>query len=159
MGSTQKLQQQVCQKYGWSADYGSTEDGHWYVDVTIGLGDKRRYSATEKQAKKKAKETVSAIALQELETDIQHEESKPVKELSQVFSAQLTIFDSSDAATWEMFWKNPPKIVGIDTEGNQTSPPILAQISTDDYTILEVSKHNTISTNLQRLLDDDNIIK
>ena len=169
MGAAQELQQNVCQKYGWSIDFSSGEDGCWCVEVIVGIGDKRRFVAPTKQEKKEAptkqekkegKEAVSALALEGLAKEIEREESKPTKTLAEIFShKKITIYDSSNPATWDFFWKKPPKVVGIDTEGNQVSPPVLVQISTEDYTILEVPTKKNISTNLQRLLDDSRITK
>jgi hypothetical protein len=100
------------------------------------------------------------LALDGLADAMQQEESKPICELSQAFpNAPLTIYDSHDPTTWKRFWEHPPTIVGIDTEGNQISPPVLAQIATEDYTILEISKNKNVSDNLQRLLNDDSIVK
>jgi hypothetical protein len=165
MGASQKLQQQVCQKYGWSIHYAQEPcPPRWYVDVIVGVGDQRRFvSPNMGENSKDGKETVSALALEGLADALQQEESKPVCELSQAFpNAPLTIYDSHDPSTWKRFWEHPrPTMVGIDTEGNQISPPVLVQIATEDYTILEISKTTStqISDHLQRLLNDDSIVK
>jgi hypothetical protein len=158
MGPTQQFQQQVSQKYGWRADYDTDDDGYWFVDVVVGLNSVRYHFQSTSKDPKKGKEVVSSLALKTLAESIAIEEAKPVLQLNQVFKDQIRIYDSRDAETWPMFWKNKPKVVGIDAEGNQKSPPVLVQISTDEYTILEVPKRG-LSSNLQRLLNDDGIIK
>ncbi len=181
--ATQELQQKVCQKYGWSYHYDKDTSGHWYVEVVVGMNidDKYRYTSpndssinnlesrlgvlTKKQKDQHAKaekEIVSAMALQILSEHIVHEETKKCCQLSEVFPNPIQIYDSkhNHSAIWEQFWKNPPQAVGIDTEGNQTSPPVLVQISTLEYTILEApSKNKSLSSNLTRLLRDNNITK
>jgi hypothetical protein len=158
MGPTQQFQQQVIQKYGWRANFDTDDDGYWFVDVVVGLNSSRYHFQSTSKDPKKGKEVVSSSALKTLAESIAIEEAKPVHELKQVFKDQIRIYDSRDAETWPMFWKNKPKVVGIDAEGNQKSPPVLVQISTDEYTILEVPKRG-LSSNLQRLLNDDGIIK
>jgi hypothetical protein len=75
------------------------------------------------------------------------------------FPLPIRVKDGNDAKTWVEFWQNPPNIVGIDTEGNQMAPPVLLQISTQYYTILEVPLQKQLSSNVTRLLKDDAIIK
>jgi hypothetical protein len=182
--ATQELQQKVCQKYGWSYHYDKDTSGHWYVEVVVGMNidDKYRFTSpndssvnnledklgvvlTKKQKDqhvKAEKELVSEMALQGLAEHIVHEETKKCCQLSEVFPNPIQIYDSkhNHSAIWERFWKNPPKVVGIDTEGNQTSPPVLVQISTLEYTILEAPPRNkSLSSNLIRLLRDNNITK
>ena len=72
----------------------------------------------------------------------------------------------SSPPNWNKYiWSNKPKIVGIDTEGNQSSsrPPVLVQIATDDCVLLEipamVGTPPRLSDDLQRLLADDDIVK
>lgn len=72
----------------------------------------------------------------------------------------------SSPPNWNKYiWSNKPKIVGIDTEGNQSSsrPPVLVQIATDDLVLLEipamVGTPPRLSDDLQRLLADDDIVK
>lgn len=156
MGATQDLKQKVCQKYGWSYEYGQNDKGFWFVDV-IAL-KKYRFTAQGELGEKLGKEAASALALEGLAELIALEESKPVCTLKEVFPDPIPIHDSMDLSLWSKFWENPPKVVGIDIEGNQKSPPVLVQISIPEYTILEAPK-DAISANLQRLLDDDNIIK
>ena len=127
---------------------------------------KDRQSLTKKQRDqhdKAEKEVVSAMALDELAPHIANEETKKQCQLSDVFPNPITIYDSTHnhGDTWKQFWMDPPQIVGIDTEGNQTSPPVLVQISTSEYTILEAPPRDnkTLSSNLIRLLHDNNITK
>jgi hypothetical protein len=189
MGPTQELQQKVCQKYGWSIEFGSSSssssssnnnddddvDGYciYHVTVITGFdGPPKRFAASHPTDKMKiikdekaAKSAVSALALEGLAAEIQREEAKPVRELVHVFSAEerdLDIQDSQLASTWDRFWAHPrPSVVGIDIEGNQISPPVLVQIATNDYVILEVPQKSKggLSQNIQRLLQDDSITK
>lgn len=158
MGPTQQFQQQVIQKYGWCANYDTDENGYWFVDVVVGFNDARYHFQSTSTDPKKGKEVVSSLALETLAKHIAIEEAKPVLQLTQVFKDPIRIYDSKKDGTWEMFWENKPAVVGIDAEGNQKSPPVLVQISTDEYTILEVPRRG-ISSNLERLLDDDSILK
>ena len=43
-------------KYGWSATFDKTEDGYWYVDVTVGLHGTRRFVAAESNSMESPKE-------------------------------------------------------------------------------------------------------
>eukprot|EP00985_Skeletonema_marinoi_P011489 scaffold5474_cov81-Skeletonema_marinoi.AAC.2 len=177
--ATQDLQQKVCQKYGWSYHYEKDTSGHWYVEVVVGMNihNKHRFTSpnaakskqhqllTKKQKDqhvKAEKEIVSAMALEHLAPQIAHEEGKKCCQLSEVFPNPIQIYDSTNnnGAIWKQFWKNPPQVVGIDTEGNQTSPPVVVQISTSEYTILETPPRNkSLSSNLTRLLRDNSITK
>ena len=99
----------------------------------------------------------------------------------------IPIYDSHYVRNWDYFWSHPPNVVGIDTEGNNGTPPILVQIAvmeknqnknsptTTFYCIIEAPKQKshprnttqsntttsvaTISANLKRLLDDTSIVK
>lgn len=179
--STQYLQQKVCHKYGWSYHYAKDTSGQWYVEVVAGMNihNKHRFTSptdngslkclTRKQKDqfdKAEKEIVSAMAIEGLATQIANEEAKQCSQLSEIFPDPITIYDSAQHRQqggnniWNKFWSNPPKVVGIDTEGNQTSPPVLVQISTSEYTILEAPPRNkSLSANLIRLLRDDTITK
>mmetsp|Transcript_7973 Transcript_7973/g.12487 ORF Transcript_7973/g.12487 Transcript_7973/m.12487 type:complete len:327 (-) Transcript_7973:1144-2124(-) len=180
--STQDLQQKVCQKYGWSYHYNKDTSGQWYVEVVAGMNIDNKYRFTspndnsslqkgnkcltkkqKDQHDKAEKEIVSAMALEGLAPQIAHEEAKNCSQLSEIFPNPIQIYDSMNRQgvnIWKKFWTNPPQVVGIDTEGNQTSPPVLVQISTPEYTILEAPpKHKTLSSNLTRLLRDNTITK
>eukprot|EP00980_Cylindrotheca_fusiformis_P007588 scaffold1580_cov116-Cylindrotheca_fusiformis.AAC.23 len=158
MGATQQLQQQVIQKYGWCANYDTDDKGCWFVDVIVGFNAARYRFQSTLRDEKKGKEAVSSKALKTLADRIAKEEEKPAQQLYQVFTDPIQIYDSKKDGTWDMFWQNKPSVVGIDVEGNQISPPVLVQISTDEYTILEVPKRG-LSSNLERLLDDNSIVK
>ena len=82
------------------------------------------------------KEIVSIMALESLAPFIAQEEAKKCCQLSEAFPTPIQIYDSAtnNGEIWKQFWNNPPAVVGIDTEGNQTSPPVLVQISTLEYT-------------------------
>jgi len=110
---------------------------------------------------KLGKVAVSELALDGLSEEIATWQGLPAKEISHVFSTiidELPILDSKDPKSWKQFWDSSPQIVGIDTEGNGVSPPVLIQIATKDFILLE-TPHKRLSANLQRLLQDDTIIK
>ena len=179
--ATQEMQQKVCQKYGWSYHYAKDHNGHWYVEVIVVGGgmnnnnisnNKYRFTSpncskgiTQKEGRQHAKaekEIVSIMALESLAPFIAQEEAKKCCQLSEAFPTPIQIYDSAtnNGEIWKQFWNNPPAVVGIDTEGNQTSPPVLVQISTLEYTILEAPRTNkTLSSNLTRLLHDNAITK
>jgi len=158
--STQTLNQSVCQKYGWGIEYGSDKDNrNWIVDVFYAMGKCNRYTAPIPSGEKRGKAVVSEIALQGLEEIIQKEESKRTIKLGNIFPDPITVYDSHSKTCWDRFWKDPPPVVGIDAEGNQISPPVLVQISTETYTILEVPLNGFLSDNLKRLLTMDSITK
>lgn len=161
MGSaTQTLTQSVCQKYGWGIEYGADEDtGQWIVDVFHGIGKYNRYTAPIPNGDKKGKAAVSEIALRGLKEIIEKEESKRTISMNDIFPEPITILDSYSENCWERFWNDPPACVGVDAEGNQISPPVLVQISTENYTILEVPLNGRLSNDLQRLLNTESIIK
>lgn len=167
---TQELQQKVCQRFGWSLVYTKLEDSRWKAEVVTGLlvsdgkedNHKHTFITGESyEEDKEGKYEVSKLALEGLAEDIAAREALPAMELTQVFAStlkDLPILDSQDPATWERFWNNPPNVVGIDTEGNKISPPVLVQIATMDYVILETPQ-KSLSDDLVRLLKDDNIAK
>jgi hypothetical protein len=163
--ATQELNQKILQKYGWSATYGTTTDGSfWYADITVGINDTRRFCsvnnrspAETKAGVKRGTASAAAAAIKGLRNEININEAIPVKELVNVFPKQILILVSNEEA-WENFWNHKPEIVGIDTEGNQRAPPILLQVSTENYTILEVPGQS-ISKNVARLLADESIVK
>jgi hypothetical protein len=158
--STQTLNQSVCQKYGWGILYGADEDtGNWVVDVFYAIGKNNRYTAPIPSGEKRGKAVVSEIALLGLKQVIEEEESKRTIALSDIFPNPITIYDSYSQNCWEEFWNDPPACVGVDAEGNQISPPVLVQISTENYTILEVPLKGCLSHDLQRLLTTDSITK
>ena len=156
----QRLHQQVLQKYGWSATFDKTEDGYWYVDVTVGLHGTHRFVAETNtiESSKEGVQVTSALALEGLRDYIQREEAKPVQDITHVFPNPIVVKESNEE-TWNYFWTHKPSVVGIDTEGNQISPPVLLQIATDDYTIIEVPTAKRISIHAQRLLNDNSIVK
>lgn len=158
--STQTLNQSVCQKYGWGIIYGTDEDtGNWVVDVFYAIGKCNRYTASIPGVEKKGKAAVSEIALLGLKEIIEEEEARQTIALNEIFPDPITIYDSHSENCWERFWNDPPACVGVDAEGNQISPPVLVQISTEDYTILEVPLNGSLSDDLKRLLRTDSITK
>ena len=160
VSSTQTLNQSVCQKYGWGIRYGTDEDtGDWIVDIFYAIGQCNRYTAPIPSSEKHGKAVVSAAALLGLKEIIEQEELKQTIALKDIFPDPITAYDSSSKNCWERFWNEPPTCVGIDAEGNQISPPVLIQISTESYTILEVPTNGCLSDNLQRLLETDSITK
>lgn len=170
--ATQKLEQGICQKYGWSARYFKRNDhrsGAWSVSVTTGIGSQRTFisedcSSDSIKGRKQGKKAAALVALESLKEDIRLQEEKRIvhglDEAVKDMFAGVRIVESCDAV-WQEFWSNPPDVVGIDTEGNSLIPPVLLQIATDDMVILEIppASSSGLSSNLQRLLHDESIIK
>lgn len=171
MNPVQVLQQKICQNFGWSCifDYEEvSEDCHrWCVNVIVGLNenDKRHFEAvktTRKDDSKVGMADAASVAIRGLEDEIKRQDAKQVVDLNQVFCTCKQIPDVYDSTreNWDYFWQHKPEVVGIDIEGNQRCPPVLVQISTDDYAILEVPlKNKGISADLAKLLADESIIK
>ena len=166
MSTTQQLNQTVLQRYGWSAVFDRDVQGHWLVTITMGFvgnaPDRRTFTTTcSSTDEKQGIQAASAMALEGLREQIQREESKPKQDLMQTFQqhAHFQILDSFDPRSWQRVWSNPPSCVGIDVEGNQKSPPVLVQIATEDFCILEVPRNGRLSNDLNRLLTDDSIQK
>ena len=153
------LKQMVLQRYGWSGVFDRNEDGYWYVDITLAINDTRRFLSDETIADERIGSIRAAsFALWGLEAAIREMESKEVKQLNEVFPRKIDVYGSTNE-NWDYLWAHKPAIVGIDTEGNQQSPPVLLQVATDDYTILEAPRGGTLSRHAKRLLSDDSIIK
>lgn len=162
MNPTQELNQKVLQRYGWSAEFSQNDKREWVCCIRTDLNNKMvplvfRSDNTDANVKK-GTAAASAVALKGLRQEIARQEAKPIKEsLSDVFCDPITIYESNEE-NWAYFWSHKPVAVGIDVEGNQISPPVLVQVSTDDYTILEAPEKR-ISQNLARLLADQSIVK
>lgn len=147
--------------------YSSDEHGYWRADIVVSWHEKKSFvtpDAYPEGKEKEGKAAVSLLTLQGLALDIERMESLPAKELSQVFHSVMTstleLLDSKDPSTWCRFWNDAPTVVGIDTEGNNISPPVLVQISTRSYCILEApERKNGLSKDLLRLLHDATITK
>jgi hypothetical protein len=43
---TQDLQQKVCHKYGWGYHYDKDSNGHWFVEVVVGMNIDNKYRFT-----------------------------------------------------------------------------------------------------------------
>ena len=163
MSPLQELKQKILQKYGWCAKFDVNENGEWYAEVILGPDDLRRFTSSNTlpadthDGRKKGILAAAQVAIDGLREDVKLLEALPVKSLVEVFPKRIDVY-SSNSENWDWFWNHKPKVVGIDTEGNQISPPVLVQISVDDYTILETPRR-TISKNLRRLLSDDSIVK
>lgn len=143
----QQLIQGVGHRFGWSITF--SKDGKSVEIVTA------------HQAftfKGDSKEATAEHALNGLEGLIKIEDAKEVQELHQAFRNQSIDIYESNAENWEYFWNHKPAIVGIDTEGNNVRPPLLVQIATHDYAILEVPV-GSLSDDLERLLRDDTVVK
>jgi hypothetical protein len=176
MNTVQVLQQKICQKFGWSCmfdfehvssvDADDSQQQRWCVNVIVGLqeNDKRHFEAekiTSQDDSKLGMADAASVAIRGLQDEILRQEQKHVVDLNQVFCHELPldIYDST-RENWDFFWQHQVAVVGIDVEGNQRCPPVLVQISTADYTILEApQKDRGISADLARLLADESIIK
>jgi hypothetical protein len=169
MNPVQVLQQKICQKFGWSCMFDfeqvSEDSQRWCVTVIVGLNetDKRRFVAektTSKDDSKLGMADASSAAIRGLQDEINRQDAKQVVDLNQMFQTQIPDIYDSARENWDYFWQHKPSVVGIDIEGNQRCPPVLVQISTDDYAILEVPrKSKSISADLAKLLADESIIK
>ena len=159
MGAKQHLHQKVCQRYGWSVEFFLDESNdRWACRVTTGWNDRRTFwSAVHCANQKEGKQAAACAALEGLRDEIAKQEAKPVMELIEVFPAPIAVYESN-AETWSYFWQHPAAVVGIDTEGNNISPPVLVQISCDDYSILETPQRS-LSPDLSKLLADKSIVK
>lgn len=159
--ATQELEQGICHRFGWSAHFELSEGGVWVVTVMVGLYERRLFvsddaSPDTKLGAKQGKRAAAELALAGLQDAVQRELDKPEKSLK---DAVHHLFDGTFITTsWDQFWKNPPTVVGIDIEGNLNSPPVLVQIATEKYVILEAPRQE-LSHNLQRLIADDGITK
>eukprot|EP00537_Pseudo-nitzschia_pungens_P002036 CAMPEP_0172356662 /NCGR_PEP_ID=MMETSP1060-20121228/1042_1 /TAXON_ID=37318 /ORGANISM="Pseudo-nitzschia pungens, Strain cf. cingulata" /LENGTH=309 /DNA_ID=CAMNT_0013076909 /DNA_START=209 /DNA_END=1138 /DNA_ORIENTATION=+ len=158
--TTTQVLQISCQKNGWGFAYGTEETtGNWTLDVYYAMGKSKRFVVTIPRSAKFGKSVVSEEALRGLGGILVLEASKRIVPLSHVFPGKILIFDSAMEGTWQRFWTDSPTEVGIDCEGNQISPPVLVQISTEYYTILEVPRNGQLSDNLRRLLETESIVK
>ena len=171
--ATQELEQRICQQFGWSARYFTindpdpTFDGCWAVEVTMGLDQQKTFVSADKsnnsiKGRKQGKTAVALLALEGLKENIRGEIEKPAVHGLEVAASHLvanTRIVESSGAVWRDFWKNPPDAVGVDTEGNSLTPPVLVQIATDETVILEFPTADGLSYDLRRLLNDDCIIK
>ncbi|CAB9515071.1 expressed unknown protein [Seminavis robusta] len=169
----------------------SVEDGRddktlWVAHVIVGLHDERRFVSDDHESPddtpvgtKKGIASASRAALEGLAQELAVRGSMPRMELTQVFplyppaaagqnqrhhqKPRFFIKGSSQRNWDEFIWKKQPqpKIVGVDCEGNQSYPPVLVQVATDDCVILEITSMNgnQLSHNMQRLLADNSIRK
>jgi hypothetical protein len=144
----QQLNQEVGHRFGWSISF----DKAGTSVVIISHRETYRFQGSNK-------ETTAQTALKELEGVLQIEAAKEVRELHQVFQDRPIDIYESNEENWEYFWSHKPDVVGIDTEGNGVNPPLLVQIATYDYCILEVPINARLSSHLQMLLQDDTIVK
>jgi hypothetical protein len=158
-GAKQELHQKVCQRYGWSTDFSRDDQGRWKCTVCTGLNGWRTYvSDCTAENIKEGQEAASQVTLDGLKDEISKQEAKSTNELIEVFPDPISVYESN-TENWSYFWQHRPAVVGIDTEGNQVSPPVLVQIACDDYTILETPQQGRLSPDLSRLLSDKSIIK
>jgi len=180
----QTLSQKICQKYGWASRFTKDPEelgGRWSCHVTVVIHDERTFTSQNtspedtEEGKKQGMAAAAQSAVAGLVEEVAKQEAKPHLELTQVFppfnpkkqnipeSTALFVIRGSSPPNWSKYiWSNKPKVVGIDTEGNQhSSPPVLVQIATDDCVLLEITSlnGNQLSANLQRLLDDPEITK
>lgn len=143
----QQLNQGVAHRFGWSITFNTAG-----TKVEVVTAKKVFLFEGENKA------TTAANALKGLEDLIKVEESKEIQELHQVFRNQPIDIYESNEENWEYFWNHKPAIVGIDTEGNNVRPPLLVQIATQDYAILEVPVES-LSCDIERLLKDHSVVK
>lgn len=183
----QHFTQQVLQKYGWGCDVikedvsnnvGTTtattdtdqslsRSPQWKIRVTVAWNDVREFelggrgqeAVTAGLDEKQVLNLLYKEAVEGVQQEIEKQEAKPLHELKDAFPVAMDIY-ASNRENWDYFWSHKPLEVGIDVEGNQIIPPVLVQISTTEYCILEVpQKGKGISKDLQRLLKDETIVK
>jgi hypothetical protein len=164
-----------------SNDVNKRNRSYWVAYMTVGLNDDRKFVSNDHESpadtvdgKKNGIASASRAALEGLKEEIARQEAKPKTELTQVFplypavkegdtrQKPLFLIKGSSQRNWDQFiWDHKPAVVGIDTEGNQRSPPILVQIATEECVLLEITSmlDNQLSENLKRLLADNTIIK
>ena len=159
----------------------NNDRAYWVAYVRLGFNDERKFvsndhesSAESDYGRKIGFASASQAALEGLKEEIARQEAKPRMELTQVFPLYIDATNSntrqkprffikgSSQRNWDQFiWNNKPAVVGIDTEGNQRSPPILVQIATEECVLLEIPaiSSNQLSANLKLLLADNTITK
>ena len=166
----QEFTQQVIHKYGWGSELIKVvEEKHvcYKLRVTLAWQEVREFVGEEMitsdspllstHEDKEAVNLVYKAALEGLHEEIQEMGMKPIVELKDVFVEAIDVYESN-RENWNYFWSHKPTEVGIDVEGNQIQPPVLVQVATNDYCILEVPR-KSLSPNLQRLLRDSSIKK
>jgi hypothetical protein len=161
MNATQELAQKVCQRYGWSAAFDTDDKGQWTCTVQLSPSVTEQHTFVSESAGLDRKQGIAAAsqaAIHGLQDLIAAEEAKPFRELTDIFPNPITIYESNDE-NWQSFWKNKPSVVGVDTEGNQIRPPVLVQIATEHFTIIEAPQNGQLSAHLNRLLRDETIVK
>lgn len=166
-------------------------ESFWVCYLTVGLNDERRFVSQDStsneatpEGKKEGIASASRAALDGLAELLAIQEAKPKVELTQAFPLYPPgskkednlpprfVIRGSSPGNWKKYiWgplskrtkeeKDKPFVVGIDTEGNQKSPPVLIQIATQDCVLLEITSMlgNKLSDDLRRLLQDDSITK
>ena len=178
MNPKQELQQYL-NKFGWGARYLPAETaggcGCWAVEVRV-LPSKQGChtfqsddsSPSTKKGAKRGSAAAAALALEGLQPFIAAELAKPAGTMEQVFAHEFSsvrVLESSDAAWAELatvLAGSRDPAVGIDVEGNQSSPPVLVQVACTrgNLIILEVpSLLGGLSAPLQRLLADKGVRK
>ena len=115
--------------------------------------------------RKKGHRAAAEVALAGLQDAVRQEKSMPQVSLADVstshFRKHVRVCESNDA-TWDAFWADPPRVVGVDVEGDQQHPPCLVQVATPTLVILEAPSRSGVhgmSPNLKRLLADESIVK
>ena len=109
MSATQKLNQTVLQRYGWSATFDRDLRGQWLVTITTGFVGhepaQRTFTTTcHSNDEKQGIQAASAVALEGLRDFIEQAEAKPKQDLMQTFqNVEIEILDSDDPRSWQRF--------------------------------------------------------
>jgi hypothetical protein len=140
-----------------------TSSSGWSATVQLGLRDKRFFTTNCHDPNVAVGRTaVSEVIMAELASDIEFIESLPMVEFHDAFMQPLEVH-SGTFNNWDYFWNHPPECVGIDVEGHPVNfkyqVPVLVQIATMDYVIVDIPRNGRLSDNLLRLLRDDSIVK
>jgi hypothetical protein len=157
--------------YGWGTRFfKDDETGVWAVEVCRGAS--RQVFASDDtsfdsiKGRKIGHRAAAEAALAGLEDAVRLEKCMRQMSLADVitphFRQHVRVCESNDA-TWDVFWADPPHVVGVDVEGNQQHPPCLVQVATPTLVILEAPSRRGpvygMSPNLKRLLADKSIVK
>eukprot|EP00037_Helgoeca_nana_P016420 m.154522 g.154522 ORF g.154522 m.154522 type:complete len:438 (+) comp23514_c0_seq1:246-1559(+) len=157
-------------RYGWGLRFFKEDSTRcWGVEVWRGLrsDSSSTFMSTDsseesRHGAKQGRRAASAAAMDGLADALAREAAMPTLSLKTAcmrhFNGWVHVKESCEAA-WATFWSDPPRYVGIDVEGNQQSPPCLIQVATGTTVILEAPSRRGHSPNMQRLLDDDSVIK
>jgi hypothetical protein len=135
----------------------------WSCTVQLSVSDKRHIlSECTNPNPLVGKQEMALIVKEDLAIDIATMESLPMVLIQDAFLKPPEIY-SGTFSTWDYFWQHKPTHVGVDVEGHplnfKSQAPVLVQVATLDYVILDIQRDGRLSDNLVKLLKDDSIVK